>query len=115
MIKFVWAKLQKNKSLATVIPDSEQTSRVLGRAYGTIAWVSFLFAGLASMLFFATFNPQEIIALATYPTTMSEQAAYTLGFFLFWTLCFSTSALSYILLSLPSTQRDRVLPEHRDA
>jgi len=108
MIRIVWAQLQK------VVPEEELEPRVFWRTYGTVAWVSFLFAGLATMLFFATFDPVEIASLATYPVTMSALAGYTIGFFLFWILCFSCTTLTCILLALPLKKRKRVMPEETE-
>lgn len=55
-------------------------------AFGISIWVSFLSAGLATMLFFATFDPAVIAQIATYPITISRTAGYSLGFLLFWLL-----------------------------
>ena len=105
MMRLLKLQLQK------VVPEEELEPRVFWRSYGVIAWVSFLFAGVASMLFFATFDPVEIASLATYPVTMSALAGYTIGFFLFWILCFSCSALTCLLLALPLKKRGKVMPE----
>ena len=103
MLRMVWAQMQK------IVPEEELEPRVFWRTYGTIAWVSFLFAGLATMLFFATFDPVEIASLATYPMTMSPLAGYTIGFFLFWILCFCCSTLTCILLALPLKKRNKAI------
>lgn len=105
MLRLIWTQLQK------VVPEEELEPRVFWRTYGVIAWVSFLFAGVASMLFFATFDPIEIIALATYPVTISAMTGYAIGFFLFWILCFCSTTLSCILLALPISKRRKILPE----
>lgn len=108
MISRFWVSLSK------VVPEEELEPRVIWRSYGVIAWVSFLFAGIASTLFFATFDPIEIASLATYPVTMSAMAGYTIGFFLFWILCFSCSSLTCLLLALPLKKRRKAMPEEDD-
>jgi hypothetical protein len=108
MLRLIWLQLQK------VVPEQELEPRVFWRTYGTIAWVSFLFAGIATMLFFATFDPIEITSLATYPFTISSIGAYTLGFLLFWALCFCCTTLSCILLSLPINKRRKQLPNEQE-
>lgn len=57
----------------------------------TVLWVSFLFAGIATMLFFATFDPQEIMRLATYPLELDRLSGYSIGFLLFWVLLICNS------------------------
>ena len=57
----------------------------------TVLWVSFLFAGIATMLFFATFDPQEIVRLATYPLELDRLSGYSIGFLLFWVLLICNS------------------------
>jgi len=104
MMKTLWIHMRR------IVPEDELEPRVFWRSYGTIAWVSFLCAGIATMLFFATFDPVEIASLATYPVTMSALAGYTIGFFLFWILCFSCSTLTCILLALPIAKRRKPLP-----
>ena len=53
---------------------------------GVAVWVSFLMAAVATMLFFATFDPVEIAAMATFPIELDRMAGYSLGFLLFWVL-----------------------------
>lgn len=105
MIRMLWIQLQK------VVPEEELAPRAFWRTYGVIAWVSFVFAGIATMLFFATFDPVEIASLATYPVTMSAMAGYTIGFFLFWILCFCCTTMSCLLLALPYKKRNKEMPE----
>lgn len=58
---------------------------------GISLWVSFLSAGVATMLFFATFDPSIIAQVATYPMVMDRSTGYSLGFLLFWALLFANS------------------------
>jgi len=62
-------------------------------AIGVSLWVSFLSAGAAAMLFFATFDPSIIAQVATYPMSISRTTGYSLGFLLFWLLLVLNSLL----------------------
>ena len=106
MIKVIISQLK------TIIPEEELQSKVFWRSFGVMAWVSFLFAALASMLFFASFEPTELAAIATFPAELSANTLYTFGFFLLWIFGFSTTACSSILLALPLAKRQKTLPEH---
>lgn len=103
-------------TLRKVVPEEELESRVFLRSFGVITWVSFLFASLASMLFFASFEPLELAAIATFPVEMSPTALYSLGFFLFWVLGFTCTTCSCVMLSLPLAKRQKTLPDplHND-
>lgn len=105
MIKIIISNLEK------IIPEEELQAKVLWRSIAVIAWVSFVFAGFASMIFFATFDPTALGALATFSIQWSAQAMYTAGFLLFWLFGFSTTLGSVILLALPLAKRQRSLPE----
>lgn len=98
-------------SLKNVVPEAELQSHVMWRSIAVMAWVSFLFAGIASMLFFASFEPTALASLATFSVNWSAQAVYTLGFLLFWLFGFITSLVSAILLALPWAKRARHMPE----
>ena len=60
---------------------------------GVILWVSFLFACIATMLFFATFDPVDISQVATFPMELDRQSGYSIGFFLFWVLLIANSVV----------------------
>ena len=104
-MRIVYLALQK------VVPKQELRPRVFWRSYATIAWVSFLFAALASMLFFAAFDPVTLANIATYPTEIDALGIYTMGFFLFWVLCFSCTAFACVMLALPINKRNKAMPE----
>ncbi len=59
----------------------------------SILWPSFLTAGLATVLFFTAFDPQELLAQTRFADT-SRLGAYTVGFFLFWLLTASSCMLT---------------------
>ena len=54
-----------------------------------ILWPSFLAAGAAEVLFFTVFDPADFDA--------GRLAAYSIGFFLFWSLAAASSALTCFL------------------
>lgn len=105
MIKVVISNLEK------IIPEEELQAKVLWRSIAVMAWVSFIFAGMASIIFFATFDPIALGTLTTFSVEWSAQAMYTAGFLLFWLFGFVTSLGSVILLALPLVKRQRSLPE----
>ena len=63
-----------------------------------IGWSSFAVAAVATMLFFATFDPSELARAATFPFQLSRVAGYTLGFFMLWALTAAASVISVFLL-----------------
>jgi hypothetical protein len=73
----------------------------------TIGWASFLAASVATLLFFATFDPQTLAGVATFPTHLSPLAGYTLGFFFFWALGAGTAALAVFLLQAYQRRRSQ--------
>lgn len=69
--------------------DIPTTQRIIA-----VLWPSFLTAGIATILFFTTFNPEEISLCMGSQKPISNIGAYTIGFFLFWLLTSSTCALT---------------------
>lgn len=66
-------------------------------------WPSFLIACIAEVLLFTFISPQDIIIFGR-SIEASQQAIYTIGFFILWGLCALSSALT--LLVLPSSVQD---------
>lgn len=58
-----------------------------------ILWPSFLTAGVATILFFTTFDPQTLMLASGYDS-ITRLGGYTVGFFLFWILTASTCVLT---------------------
>ena len=67
------------------IPKCQKTISVL--------WPAFLMAGLATVLFFAAFDPVLLLQETRF-ADMPRLGAYTIGFFLFWLLTTSSCALT---------------------
>lgn len=59
----------------------------------SILWPSFLIAGIANVLFFTLVDPTQLL-YQEEPVFVSQLAAYTIGFFLFWLMGIGSSALT---------------------
>lgn len=66
----------------------------------TVLWPSFLAAALAEGCFFALFDPDELAHLGG--AALSPLAVYSIGFFLFWSLCALASMLTCYLIVVPA-------------
>lgn len=62
------------------------------QAVATVIWISFLAASVATMLFFAMFDPVEL--LATVDIDVGRQSGYAIGFFFFWFISAGCSAVT---------------------
>jgi len=76
-----------------------------GREIGVALWSSFLAASLATLLFFATFDPVDLYddAEILREAFANRVTGYTLGFFFFWSLTLLASLLAIYLLRDAST------------
>jgi hypothetical protein len=68
------------------------------QAIFTVIWISFLSAAVATMVFFAVFDPVELGGLVDDDLAFSPDAGYAAGFFLFWLLCALCSGLTAFLV-----------------
>lgn len=76
--------------------ESESWSR--GRQdIAAVLWPSFLAAGVATMLFFAFFDPLELYPAMAIPFEISRMQGYGIGFFFFWLITAASSAVSVFL------------------
>jgi len=83
------------------------------RALASVAWPSFLVAGVAQSLFFTLFDPADM-SLFGSPVELGRTAVYSIGFFLFWAVCAASSALTSLLLkSAAEINRCPLEPEER--
>ena len=62
-----------------------------------ILWPSFLVAGIAEGLLFTAIHPEEILLFGE-PLGISNEGIYTLGFFMIWSFCALSSALTIFVL-----------------
>lgn len=71
-----------------------------GREIGVALWSSFLAASLATVLFFATFDPASLYddAEILREAFASRLTGYTLGFFFFWSLTLLASGIAVYLM-----------------
>lgn len=58
-----------------------------------ILWPSFIVGGIATVVFFTLFDPREL-ALFGSELSVSRLAVYSIGFFAFWLLAATSSALT---------------------
>ena len=73
-----------------------------------ILWPSFLVAGMGEGLIFTVVNPEEIIFLRDHPG-ITDEGIYTIGFFMSWTFCAVSSALTaYILPGIEASNSKEV-------
>ena len=68
------------------------------QAAGTVVWISFLTAAIATMVFFAMFDPLELANAIGGDLDISREAGYALGFFFFWLLTLCASAVTAWLI-----------------
>lgn len=78
------------------------------RVVAIVLWTSFLGAAIATMIFFATFDPTELARLATFPMVLDHTAGYSIGFLAFWILLAVNGAIVAWLAGNPK------LHEHPD-
>jgi len=71
-----------------------------------ILWPSFIISGIATILFFTAFDPNEIIACVG-GWDIGRMGYYSIGFFLFWLLTSVNSALTcYFLKPCAANQKN---------
>lgn len=68
------------------------------QAVFTVVWISFLSAAIATMIFFAVFDPVEIISTVDEEIETSRDAGYAAGFFFFWVICAISSGVTAFLV-----------------
>jgi len=76
------------------LPEEHRTDEipVIQRVIAVL-WPSFITSGIATGLFFTTFDPLDLLA-ASNQADISRMGVYSIGFFLFWLLTSSTCALT---------------------
>jgi len=63
----------------------------------SVLWPSFLVAIMAEGVFFSFFDPAALLLVGGH-IDLPSVAAYTIGFFFFWTCCVLASLLSLYLM-----------------
>ncbi len=72
----------------TAAPSIPKAQRIIA-----VLWPSFITAGIATVLFFMAFDPEQLVASGLLPA-VSRLGAYSIGFFLFWLLTASSCLLT---------------------
>jgi hypothetical protein len=68
-----------------------------------ILWPSFLVAGMAEGLLFSVIHPEDLLFFGYHPD-ISDEGIYSIGFFIIWTFCaFSSALTAYILPGIESS------------
>jgi hypothetical protein len=70
--------------------------RKVGRFLMQVLWPAFLMAAVAEGVFFSMIDPIELDIVGIH-LAASREAAYTVGFFVFWALFTACSGLTYML------------------
>ena len=70
--------------------------RRVGRVLMHVLWPAFLMSAVAEGVFFSMIDPHELTVVGLHLAD-SREAAYTVGFFVFWVLFSICSALTYLL------------------
>lgn len=70
---------------------------------GVLLWASFLAACIATMFFFAYFDPPQLTVDDSPPRWLADRrTAYAVGFFFFWAICTIASFLTAYLIDTRS-------------
>jgi hypothetical protein len=74
---------------------------------GAVLWPSFFAAAVATMVFFAVFDPADLADVSWPQFMISRELGYAIGFFLFWFCTLGASAFTALLIqgSTPAPQR----------
>ena len=89
--------------------------RIFWRRIGIVAWVSFVMAAVATMIFFAMFDPEALGHVTTFPIELSRTQGYSMGFFLFWALTATTGSILNAMLALPMAKLRKPMPHSIEA
>jgi hypothetical protein len=78
----------------------EASPRVMRlRRLGAVAWPSFFAASVATFVFFAVVDPNDLAEITWPHVAISRKLGYSLGFFMFWACTLASSAFTALLLS----------------
>jgi hypothetical protein len=74
---------------------------------GVLLWASFLAACVATLFFFAYFDPVLLAHDVAPPAWLADRrTGYAIGFFFFWTVCTIASFLTAYLIDTRSSDED---------
>lgn len=73
------------------------------QAIAIVVWISFLCAGVGTMLFFAVFDPATLLD----ELQLSRDAGYAAGFFFFWLITASASGVTaWLVRTAPKRDKE---------
>lgn len=76
------------------------------QAVATVGWISFLTAAIATMVFFAIFDPVDVAATLDPDLDISRDAGYAIGFFCFWVLAaICSGATAWLVRTAPKRKQ----------
>lgn len=81
---------------AAVTDDRRRAGSRLGRILMQVLWPAFLMAIVAEGVLFSMVDPHELVIVGLHLAD-SREAAYTVGFFVFWVLFACSSGMTYLL------------------
>jgi hypothetical protein len=64
------------------------------QALAIVVWISFLSAAIGTMVFFAMFDPEDLSGILDAELEIGRDAGYAAGFFFFWVLTATCSAVT---------------------
>jgi len=93
----------RTQELAASADASPQVMRL--RRIGSIAWPSFFAAAVATVVFFAIVDPDDLAEITWPHMDVSRKFGYSIGFFMFWACTSASSAFTALLLSTQAKRK----------
>jgi hypothetical protein len=93
-------------------PLFDHPPRPMAQRVGAILWPSFFAAAVATMVFFAFIDPQDLREISFVEWEIGRQLGYSIGFFMFWLATAASSLFTWVLLR-PASRFNRPLPPER--
>ncbi len=108
-------RVQRNRAIGhprvQVIQEEYRGARQWSRnrqAVATVVWISFLTAAVATMVFFAVFDPTELSGALGEDIYLGRQAGYAVGFFFFWVLTAVAAGITaWLVRTAPKRDENR--------
>jgi hypothetical protein len=75
-----------------------------------VIWISFLCAAVGTMVFFALFDPVELVSAFDEDITLDRGVGYAAGFFFFWALALVSSGITAFLVHTAPTSDEKPDP-----
>jgi len=89
-----------NGRTESLVQSDEASAQVMRlRRIGSIAWPSFFAAAVATVVFFAIVDPDDLAEITWSHLEVSRKLGYSIGFFMFWACTLASSAFTALLLT----------------